>query len=31
MALQDIYAGQDAKSRLDALAAANTEAVNRAS
>jgi multiple sugar transport system substrate-binding protein len=31
VALQDIYAGQDAKTRLDALAAANTTAVNRAS
>jgi multiple sugar transport system substrate-binding protein len=31
VALQDIYAGQDPKTRLDALAAANTAAVNRAS
>jgi multiple sugar transport system substrate-binding protein len=29
VALQDIYSGQDAKTRLDALAAANTTAVNR--
>ena len=28
VALQDIYAGQDAKSRLDALAAASTQKVN---
>jgi multiple sugar transport system substrate-binding protein len=30
VALQDIYAGQDAQTRLDALAEANTTAVNRA-
>ena len=28
VALQEIYAGQDAKSRLDALAAASTQKVN---
>jgi len=31
VALQDIYSGDDAQERLDELAEANTEAVNKAS